>query len=218
MNSWILTFFLATTFLLIFGIGEILFHFAKLKAELTRKLTHIASGLLCLSFPLIMESRWQVLAICASFAALLSLSKKYNLLQSINAVNRNTIGAFLFPLSVFVCYLCYEYFDHLLYFYIPILVMALCDPIAALVGKNYPKIPYFILGHQKTISGSAAFLLSSFLLIGILLSLFTTHFHWQISLFAALAASLAEAIGVKGYDNLSIPLSILLIFYFFPPL
>ena len=84
---------LASSFLALFGIAEILYHFLKMQAELTRKIVHIGTGLLTLLFPLMLSNHWYVLFLCTSFAAILLASLRLNLLPSINAIGRKSAGS-----------------------------------------------------------------------------------------------------------------------------
>ncbi|MBI3234471.1 MAG: phosphatidate cytidylyltransferase, partial [Bacteroidetes bacterium] len=59
MNKDIInTLILSGMFLTLFGLAEVLYHFFKVKAELTRKLVHFGTGLLTFLFPLILSSHW----------------------------------------------------------------------------------------------------------------------------------------------------------------
>src|SRR5436309_2598679 len=114
------TVILAASFLCVFGMAELGYHYWKIPAEATRKFVHIASGLITLLFPLLIVDPWYVLFLCASFALILIVSIYTGLLPSINAVGRQTFGSLIYPGAVFVCYLVYFYEGKLIYFYLPI--------------------------------------------------------------------------------------------------
>jgi len=206
---------LAGMFLSLFGFAEILYHLAKVKAELTRKLVHIGTGLLTFLFPVMLGNHWFVLTLCASFALILIVSLKYKLLPSINAIDRDSVGSLAYPVAVYGCYLAYDYFhQNYIYFYLPILILAICDPLAALVGKRWPIGKYKVGMDNKTRMGSGAFFLSALILT--LLFFFFQRvekstseliFH---SFFIAFVAAAVEAYSKRGYDNLTIPASVLL--------
>jgi dolichol kinase len=104
------------------------------------------------------------------------------------------------------------------------LILAISDPIAALVGKSFPLGRYKSFGKVKTLSGSSAFLVSAFLLCFFLLyGLNSLPLHKVIvtSFSVAFATSIAEALTHKGFDNLSIPASAILVLillndYYYP--
>src|SRR3546814_5691864 len=98
-------------------------------------------------------------------------------------------------------------------YYLPIMVLAISDPLAALSGKKWPWRPYRIAGATKTILGSLVFFMSAFLIV-----LFSWRYvnlsslaiaHVWASAFTALLATLAEAVSSDGYDNVSIPLTVI---------
>jgi phytol kinase len=206
---------LGVSFLLLFGIGELMFHYFKVKVELTRKFSHAGTGLLTLLFPLLLGSHWLVLFLCSSFAVILLLSMKYGFLKSINAIDRDSVGSIAYPVSVYLCYLAFEHYQyHYYYFYMPVLILAFCDPLAALAGKKWPWGRYRVGKDYKTLLGSGAFFVSAFFLQ--LVVLFLLGFDslnsrvLLVSIVVALLACLAEAFSKRGFDNLSIPLCVLL--------
>ncbi|MBI3239032.1 MAG: phosphatidate cytidylyltransferase, partial [Flavobacteriia bacterium] len=60
-TDWINAAILSVSFLALFGIAELLYHFAHVKVELTRKLVHLGTGVLTLLFPLMLSNHWFVL-------------------------------------------------------------------------------------------------------------------------------------------------------------
>lgn len=130
---------LAGCYLLLFTLGELLYYCFKIKAEITRKIVHIGTGLLALSFPLLLANHWCVLVLCTLFAGILIVSLRFDLLRSINAIDRQSIGSLAYPVSVYGCYLTYHLYDNrYVYYYLPILILAICDPIAGLIGRRWP--------------------------------------------------------------------------------
>ncbi|HRF80511.1 MAG TPA: hypothetical protein PL070_10545 [Flavobacteriales bacterium] len=205
---------LALAFLVLFASAEWLHHKRRFKAEITRKYVHIMTGLLTLSFPFALKDHWHVLFLCSSFLLILLLSMRWGLLRSINGVDRETFGSLLYPMVVFGCYLAYEHFALFVFYYLPILILAICDPMAALVGKRWPRGRYTVLGHTKTLSGSFAFF-STALVLGLLLFLGAEEARplegLTLALIIAAVTSVAEGVSHKGYDNLTVPLSAMLL-------
>ncbi|MCB0696201.1 MAG: hypothetical protein KDC07_02485 [Chitinophagaceae bacterium] len=204
---------LAACFLVLFGIAELLYHFANVKAELTRKIVHIGTGLLTLLFPVYLSYTWQVVLICSSFLVLLLLSTRFRFLQAINNIDRKSAGSHLYPVIVVIVFIYYKYqsvsssFDDYLYFYLPVLLMAICDPVAALVGNRLGQVK-----GQKTRAGSIAFFLSAVIVAVVLFSLFNTHAQSiamtiVYSLGIALFTAIAERYSKHGLDNMTIPLA-----------
>lgn len=215
MKSDILnTIYLACSFIVLFAAAELLYHRFMVRVELTRKLVHFGTGLLTLLFPIMLGNHWLVLLLCAGFTGILLVSLRFNYLPSINAIDRVSAGSLCYPGAVYICYLVFDHYsEQYIYFYLPMLSLAVCDPVAALTGKRWPLGKYRIGRDNKTFLGSFMFFLSCFLLS---LVLFIVN-HWPLSagmLLACLVLSLvcaaAEAVTTKGFDNLSIPLTSLL--------
>ncbi len=210
-------FLLSMGFLALFGLAEYLYRVKKVKAEVTRKIVHIGTGLLTLLFPALLKNHWQVLLLCGSFLVLLVASLAYRWLPSINAVRRVSYGSLLYPVSVYGCYLVYTSSDAgLLTFYLPILTLAFCDPLAAWVGKRFPVGKYRLGKSHKTVSGSLAFFVAAFLLAsGVLFchsaKALSVEKILLFSSIVALAATGAEAVSGAGTDNLTIPATVLLV-------
>lgn len=204
---------LAAAFLGLFTLAEILYHLVKVQAEYTRKLVHIGTGLITLLFPILLSNHWWVLALCSSFALILILSLRFSLLKSINAIDRESVGSLAYPVSVYCCFLAFVYYEDLAFFYVPILILALCDPIAALAGKRWPLGRFTIGKNSKSLMGTGMFFGSAILVI---LSIhfiqgeqLSFKFVFEMLIIAAVSA-FVEALSGRGYDNLTIPLGVLL--------
>lgn len=99
----------------------------------------------------------------------------------------------------------------LLYFYIPILTMALCDPVAALIGRKWPVWKFRVGSGTKSLAGCTAFFCVAFLLTGTLLnSLQSGYTPFQVVAVTAVLSTTTcatEAFTPHGLDNLTIPLA-----------
>lgn len=205
------TLILAVCFLLIFTLGELLYHKVKIKAEYTRKFVHASSGLLTFTFPTYIVNHWFVLLLCSSFLLILLTSLKFNMLKSINAVDRRTRGSILFPFVAYTTFLMAQYYGSFTIFYLPMLILALCDPAAALIGKKWPifKLKYF--NKNKSLGGSIAFFIMAFVLSMLFLvqvEMLAIMHALITAVVVGLTSTLAELLARNGYDNLSIPYSV----------
>lgn len=210
---------LSACFIGLFGLSELIHRTTSAKVEHTRKLVHFGTGILTLMFPVFLTSSWSVLILCASFAVILLLSLKYKFLPSINAIDRESHGSILYPLAVYSCFLVYEYYDrNLMFFYAPILVLAISDPMAALFGKRWPKGKFTVGKDSKTLMGCSAFAISAFLILIGLSTLFNQEISFLIGyqfLLVAIGTTIVEAVSGRGTDNLTIPLSVVLLLSLF---
>ena len=216
MSVWINVIILAAGFLILFACAELMHHQFKLKAEITRKFVHLFTGFITLLFPIMLQNHWVVLFLCTSFAVLLVLSKKFHFLPSINKINRSSMGSVLYPVVVYGCYFAGDYFESTLYFYTPILILAVADPVAAICGKKWPFGKYAVFGNSKTLVGSGAFFTAAFFTTWMLFWIQAAIPHEKISIVFLLAffTTLAEGVSHKGFDNLTVPAVALLLLIF----
>jgi phytol kinase len=232
LNQIEITAIYSGAFLCLFVLGDILYHVFKFKVEFTRKFVHVLTGLICFSFPLFITSHWSVLFLTISFALLLIFSIRFKLLRSINAVTRKTAGSYLFPVSIYILYLTYAFWGresangvHVIwestydlkgiftdkagvFYFLPLLIFSISDPLAAFVGQRWQKGRFSAKQQSKTLAGSLAFFVSSF----VVSIPFTSHqfsnlsYAVFIALLVSLVTTIAERLSHKGFDNLFIPL------------
>jgi phytol kinase len=213
------TIILAASVIGLLGFAEILYHFLGLKAELTRKFVHISTGLLTLLFPVMLGSHWLVLFLCVSFGILLTLSIRFRLLQSVNGIKRKSAGSIAFPIAVYGSYLVFEFFGHqYIYYYLPVLILAICDPVAALTGKKWPIGQYKSGEEYKTAMGSVMFCISAMLVSAILFSILGIDLNYMYLSGIAAVSAIAEGLSRKGYDNITIPVSVICSLFIFEKL
>lgn len=202
---------LGACFLALFGLCELLYYKRRWQAEQTRKLAHAGSGLLALTFPFFFHDFYWVLGLSLVFFIILALSKKVGMMRSIHGIARVSYGSAMFPLVVIICFWFYAQSHSLLHFYLPILVMALADPAACLIGK---KLPIKKLYKKKTLGGSLAFFLVAFSLTLGFSVIGQPDFEIGKAVLkaclVALATTTAEVFTNHGFDNLTIPLAALL--------
>jgi dolichol kinase len=200
------TLILAGAFLLILGLGEVIYHFCPARPEFSRKTVHFLSGLTALSFPYLIQSPWLVLLLALGFSGLIFLAKTRGVLKSINDVNRKSQGALFFPVAVYVIFLL-GHNQPVLYF-VSILTMTVADSLAALIGEVYGHISYEVEETTKSLEGSVIFFLTTFLCVHLSLLFMTPLDKLNTVLMAVVIATLVtgfEAISFGGSDNLFIP-------------
>ncbi len=197
---------LAGAFLLILGLGDLVYYFCPSKPEISRKSVHFLSGLTALSFPYLIQSSWLVLLLALGFSGLIILAKKRDLLKSLSDVNRKSHGALFFPVAIYVIFLL-SHNQPVLYF-ISILIMTVSDSLASLIGEAYGHINYEVEESTKSLEGSVIFFLATFLCVHLSLLLMTSLDRLNTVLMGVVIAILVtgfEAISFGGSDNLFIP-------------
>ena len=214
MNPWfgILLVLLALS-LLMLSCQFICKHF-ELNSELARKSIHMGMGIICACFPLLFTEFWPVLTLC--ILAIVGLSAirivpqlRQSIGSSLHGVKRFSLGELYFPLAVAIVW--FISLNEPVFYCIAVLVLALADAVAALIGVKYGKIKYSTKDGHKSWEGSFSFFFVAFFCIYIPLTLYTNIGRSECLLIAALIAILVmiiEASSWSGLDNMLIPISV----------
>lgn len=188
-------------------------HAQNLSPETSRKLFHLGGGLTTLALPWMFADVWPVLLLTAiTVPALLTLKHVRRLRNGLGdvlyGVTRPSLGEVYFPLSA--CLLFVLAHDQPLLYAVPLLLLTVADPAAAIIGSRYGSLQYVTRDGHKSLEGSLAFFIVSFLgtLGALLLVRPTTDIAAPgVALTLALLLTLVEAISWRGLDNLLIPLT-----------
>jgi dolichol kinase len=171
--------------------------------ELSRTLCHIGCGVTAAAMPLL-ATRQQLIALALFMAALMAVSQWRRWLPCIHGVARRSVGEICFPLACAASALLAP--STLAYTY-SVLVLALADPMANLIGRRLGGSPLPLGRSCTTAAGSAAFALTTLLVGAILCPLVAPSAGRAILLMGGvtLAATAAEARCGRGLDNLVLP-------------
>jgi len=180
--------------------------------ELVRKLFHLVGGLFGLPLPWIFTDLKPVLLlgviIASVFVALRFLGRlRGGIGQVLFAVKRESIGELCFITSMVLLFWLSRG-DKLLYT-VPLLMLALADTAAALVGEEYGKLQIRAGGGPKSIEGAIAFFFTAFFCVHVPVLLWGGTGRTESLLIAvnlSIMVMLAEAAAWWGLDNLIIPL------------
>lgn len=202
----------AALFYLLLFIGvETITKKLKLNKELSRKFIHIVSGVTVAFLPLFMSFH-QIAILGVLFIPVMILSKKKNIFSSIHHVKRQTYGEIYFPVAIVITAILFP--QKYLFMY-GMLIMAISDGLASVIGQKYGKKKYQLFNSKKSYIGSSVFLLCS-IFIGyiLLITLTTTNLtdSMLISITCAIILTLLEGSLSFGLDNLFLsPISALLL-------
>lgn len=197
-------------------------------AEVVRKLMHVGMGLTVLAFPWLFTSTWPVLLVIALALLLLTAVRFVTALKTqlgsvLGGVARRSLGEFYFAISVATLFVLSRGlpYENILYC-VPLLVLALADAVAALIGVAYGHLQYETVDGKKSAEGSTAFFLAAFFSVHVPLLLATDVGRAEtllIALVVGFLIMLFEAISWRGLDNLFIPLVCFLVLkiYLGPP-
>ena len=176
--------------------------------EVCRKISHVAMGMACLTFPAFVTTTWQILCLAAWFAASLALlrlsaSPVCVALDIFRATRRSSRGEFYFIMGVTLSFILADG-DRFAYSS-SVLLLAFADAAAGTCGRVLGKCQCW--GNAKTLEGSIAFATVGLLCMGLSTFAATGHPELWICFLVCLAATVAEGFATQGSDNLWIPLT-----------
>ena len=199
----------------VFGLGEFLRRRGVLSPEQSRKLLHVGGCGTALLFPVLFHSHWSVLAICGGFFALILFLSRRGQLHAVDDVKRRSYGGALHPVALYLCYLLATFYGCFAFYEIAILVLALSDTAAALVGERYGRFRYRVDGDDyRSIEGSFFFFLVTYALVHHILLLVIGMAPLEASVLAfmiGVIVTLFESVSLGGADNLAIPIGVMAI-------
>ena len=184
--------------------GELLCKYSRLKAEYNRKFIHITAGVATAAMPLLLNFG-QIVILASFFTPLIALSYWKKLLCVHTGVKRKTYGEILFPAGVVLTAFL---FPQLGLYLFGILIMVLADGLAGIVGSEFSRRKYTVLGQTKSFLGSATFFVVS-LTIGLVLMIILNIPASSLLPLVAIVSllTLGEAVLHYGLDNLLIPVA-----------
>jgi len=208
----LLGFTVAYILLLIFC--EIINRKLKVNAEYTRKLSHVAAVFAALFFfPIVFKNVGYALALAVLFFVLLVIANVQKWLPSVDGVDRKTGGSYFLAFGLGATYYVSVLFDNSMAFTLALLIFAISDPLAGIVGAKWIKSTTIYGG--KTIAGSLTFLFSALIICLLLFNSVYGNPMIALSLMIALTATVTELISTRGTDNFTVPLLVAGMFIFF---
>jgi len=183
-------------------------------AEVNRKLVHIGTGLLIFFCAFLFESQIPLIWMALIFIMINYLGVRLGRLKGMHGTERHTYGTVYYPLTFLILVLtCWDH--HKVILMLCMLILALADAAAAIVGENIKNPHEYSLGRdKKSLEGSLTMFLSTFLIVWILLPVIG-HMDGRtvgwitaawIGLLTALFTTALEALSSGGSDNLTAPL------------
>ncbi|MEN8142128.1 MAG: hypothetical protein ABFQ82_00855, partial [Thermodesulfobacteriota bacterium] len=199
---------LTALFLSIVAVTETWTRIKRPSPEVPRKVVHILGGLGCLLFPFFISSPLVVAGMAFLFAGFFVAGEKSRLLHCLSDVDRKSKGSEYFPIAVSGLFYISQGRPWL--YFSSILILALADAVAAIIGSKFGKIR-FQVGKEdsKSLEGSFFFWAITFIVLQTLLVLMTDLPLLSCILTAYLVSLLLtgiEAISIKGTDNLFVPI------------
>lgn len=199
---------------LILALSQFLEHKKIIAGELQRKFVHITGGIFIAFWPWLIS--WEAISwIGVAMLLLVLFNHRLRLVDFYSQIGRDTYGDVFFALAVILLPLITH---DKVYFALAMLIMAIGDSLASLIGQKYGQNwSYSVFNNKKTVIGSMTMWFASFCILAAGLLLFAND---QIGLpaYSALILllppilALVENVVMAGMDNLAIPVVVLLAF------
>jgi phytol kinase len=182
--------------------------------EWSRKLVHIGGGAVVPLAWLFGIARWLAIPAAALITLLALLNHRRRLLPAIEDVGRHSYGTVAYGASITL----------LLSLWWPwradavcagVLVMAVGDGLAGLVGPRLPSPSWRVLGERRSLSGTATMALASLAVLLAVAALAPAGPAWPLLVLLALIATALEQVALLGLDNLTVPLAVALLWLLF---
>lgn len=211
-QEWLGVFAILLVVVALFGGLRLYQLIAKPEPEHVRKLFHACGGLFGLPLPWIFDSLVPVLLlgvlITAAFVTMRFIGRlRSGVGQVLFAVKRESIGELCYIASMVLLFWLARG-DKILYT-VPLLMLALADTAAALVGEEYGKLQIRAAGGPKSIEGAVAFFFTAFFCVHVPVLLWAGTGRLESLLIAvnlSIMVMMAEAAAWWGLDNIIVPL------------
>ncbi|MGD9485848.1 DUF92 domain-containing protein [Streptomyces sp. TRM70308] len=172
-----------------------------------RPLTHVLSGVLSAAMIWMVDDRTALLVVTAAAVPLLIAAVEFGLLGSMQAGSRwrdYGFAAYAAGLALSVAF----FFPDRRSIITALLVLALADPAAAIVGRRFGRTHVEVLGARRTLEGSASFAVTAFAVtvVGLTGSGMGLGRLLGLAVFTALTCAAVELVVPSTLDNLLVPL------------
>jgi phytol kinase len=203
---------LAAVFLLVLG-TRALGQRAHVTPATLRKLLHAAVGAWTLLItPQFHHLGW-ALAPPVLFGAVNASGLSRTLMPNMGATPWEARGLWTFPLGVALTYVFFWEDAGRRAILSGLAALAFADPVAAVVGSRFGQRRLDGFGHGRTLEGSAAFFLVAAIGAGLVASgQAGGAFAWRMGVGCGVAGAAAEAVTPSGWDNVTIPLAVALVY------
>ncbi len=187
--------------------------FEKRGEEASRKFIHIMLGNWWFIAMYFFTNVWFAIFVPITFVIINYVSYKQDLIKVMERKKQDGLGTVYYAVSLFIlAIVSFGIYQKPILGLIPNVIMAYGDGFAAVVGKYIKSKTYKVGETKKSIAGSITMFMISLIFITIFLTTRYTFELWQIVLIGIVMSGIVtiiEAISVKGIDNISVPVSML---------
>ncbi|QNO14639.1 hypothetical protein HYG86_07495 [Alkalicella caledoniensis] len=201
--------------LVVIGTSEFLGKKQILSNEGTRKFVHIGVANWWFIAMYFFDNKFYAAIVPAIFVIVNYISYKQQIFKSIERNSEeNSLGTVYYAISLLILSLITfsEGYSPTIGL-VGIMVMGYGDGLAAVIGQAYGKHKYTIFGATKSMEGTLAMFLSSFIVTLLILHFGSFPNVFLLPFVIAIFATVIESISFAGFDNLTVPLLTSLIYY-----
>jgi dolichol kinase len=185
---------------------------------INRKILHILTGNIAFILPIFQTREIMAFVAAGPFILFTYLMSPYTPIKSIKGkTSAAGHGMGLVYYAITWTILAYVFFDNMVIIAIAILAMSYGDGFASLIGVKYGRLKYKMFGDEKSLEGSFAMLIFSFVLMIIAILFYQIEINFYILIYLLIIAiilTIVEGITPKGLDNLSVPFIAALCYWF----
>ena len=187
--------------------------FEKRGKEASRKFIHIMLGNWWFIAMCFFTNVWSAIFVPITFVIINYISYKRDLIKVMERDEQDGLGTVYYAIALLVLVIIsFGKKKKTILGLIPTLIMAYGDGLAAVIGKLLKSKTYHIGETTKSIAGSITMFLVSMILIVIYFLYMGISFAntIQIGVIISVAVTIIEAVSTKGIDNISVPISVLI--------
>lgn len=203
--GYVLTYAWVFLILIVTSALKSVFH---LSDEGSRKIVHITVSFAWVAMYFYFGATWHLLIPPLTFVVLNYISYKKDIFAAMEREQKDSasLGTVYYPISMVVLSLLSLLDRNFLIPYgIGMFCMAFADGLAPIFGRiKQGNLP--LCGGRRTLYGSLTVFLLSFLVVAIMSAVFSLPLLWYEELLLAFCAAVLEFVGMKGFDNLTLPI------------
>lgn len=186
--------------------------------EASRKFIHIMLGNWWFIAMFFFTNVWFAIFVPATFVIINYLSYKYNIIKVMERDEKDGLGTVYYAVTLLIlAIVSFGIFKNPTLGLVPNLILAYGDGFAAIIGKTVKSKRYKLSDSKKSFAGSLTMFIISTLLIGGYLMYMNPEIFWQsahwplVAIMIAFIITAIEAISSKGTDNITVPISSLIL-------
>jgi len=186
--------------------------------DINRKLLHIMVGNIAFLLPIFQTREIMAFLAAGPFIIFTFLMSPYSPIKSMRGRTSGAghrMGLVYYAIAWTV--LAYLFFDYKVIIAIGILAMSYGDGFASIIGSRFGRHKFNIWGDEKSFVGSISMFIFTFItiLVALLFYQISVDGKFIVLIYITLVATVIEAFSPKGLDNLTVPFSAPLLYWFY---